>query len=142
MWWPKDRAWCVASEIDLPWTYVGASASIVADLLAEPRIAAQPASEDESCQRKVTGWLAEVIEAAVAELFESGTTTIETSRGAVRAELERPRRWRQDGLRTSRVGRNGVGGGSTSMLDQRNDELLREHVSAYLTIAVIELVGG
>ena len=22
LWWPEDRAWCVASEIDLPWTYV------------------------------------------------------------------------------------------------------------------------
>jgi len=22
LWWPADRAWCVATEIDLPWTYV------------------------------------------------------------------------------------------------------------------------
>jgi hypothetical protein len=22
-WWPEDRAWCVATEIDLPYTYVG-----------------------------------------------------------------------------------------------------------------------
>ncbi len=23
LWWPDDRAWCVATEIDLAWTYVG-----------------------------------------------------------------------------------------------------------------------
>ena len=142
LWWPQDRAWCVASEIDLSWTYVGGSAALVASLLAEPRIEAQRAAEGESCQQRVTGWLAEVIEAAVAELFESGTATIETSRGAVRAELEQPRHWRRGCLRTSRVGRNGVTGSSTSMLAQRNDELLREHVSDYLTSAVVELVGG
>lgn len=142
LWWPKDRAWCVASEIDLPWTYVAGSAALVANLLAERRIEAQRATDDESCQRRVTGWLAEVIEAAVAELFESGSTTIETSQGTVRADLDRPGRWRRGCLRTSRVGRNGVTGCSTWILDQRNDELLREHVSGYLTSAVIALVGG
>ncbi|MGH9069469.1 MAG: hypothetical protein ACRD0J_18540 [Acidimicrobiales bacterium] len=82
-----------------------------------------------------------MIGAAVTELFESGATTIETSRGIVRAELQRPRRWRRGCLRTSHVGRSGATGGSTSMLDQR-DELLREHVTGYLTSAVIELAGG
>lgn len=132
----------MASEIDLPWTCVAGSAALVANLLAERRIEAQRATDDESCQRRVTGWLAEVIEAAVAELFESVSTTIETSQGTVRADLDRSGRWRRGRLRTSRVGRNGVTGCSTSMLDQRNDELLREHVSGYLTSAVIALVGG
>lgn len=134
LWWPQDRAWCVASEIYLPWTYVGGSAALVASLLAEPRMEAQPATAGESCQRWVTGCLAEVIEAAVAELCESGTVTIETSRGPFAPS------W-SDCLRTSRIGSNGVSGSSTSMLDQR-DEQLREHVSGYLTSAAIELVGG
>jgi hypothetical protein len=29
LWWPEDRAWIVATEIDLPWTYVGAESSVV-----------------------------------------------------------------------------------------------------------------
>lgn len=141
LWWPQDRAWCVASEIDLPWTYVGESAALVASLLAEPWLEAQRATEGESCQQEVTGWLAEVIEAAVTDLLESGATAIETSRGTVRAELERPRRWGRGCLRTSRVGRTGATGGSTWMLGQRDEEL-RAHVSGYLASAVIDLVGG
>jgi hypothetical protein len=33
IWWPDDRAWCVASEIDLPATYIGASARCIDALL-------------------------------------------------------------------------------------------------------------
>ena len=29
LWWPEDRAWCVASEIDLPWTYVGGPSEMI-----------------------------------------------------------------------------------------------------------------
>lgn len=25
LWWPDDRTWCVATEIDFRWTYVGGS---------------------------------------------------------------------------------------------------------------------
>lgn len=34
LWWPEDRAWCVATEIDLNSTYVGCSNACRADLLA------------------------------------------------------------------------------------------------------------
>lgn len=33
IWWPEDRAWCVATEIDLNSTYVGCSAACRDDLL-------------------------------------------------------------------------------------------------------------
>jgi hypothetical protein len=36
LWWPADRAWCVATDTDLMSTYVGGSAACVADLLAAP----------------------------------------------------------------------------------------------------------
>jgi hypothetical protein len=46
LWWPDDRAWCVASTIDLPWTYVGGPAGLIERILepAEPGglTAAQP----------------------------------------------------------------------------------------------------
>ena len=32
LWWPDDRAWCVASEADFTWTYIGGSRDLV-DLL-------------------------------------------------------------------------------------------------------------
>jgi hypothetical protein len=30
LWWPEDRSWCVATEIDFPWTYIGGSAECIA----------------------------------------------------------------------------------------------------------------
>lgn len=33
-WWPSDRAWFVATEIDYPWTYLAGTESLVADVLA------------------------------------------------------------------------------------------------------------
>jgi hypothetical protein len=48
LWWPADRAWCVASEIDLPWTYVGGSKTLIAEVLGDPELRAQPLSLDES----------------------------------------------------------------------------------------------
>ncbi len=40
LWWPSDQAWCVATEIDLPWTYVGGPRSCIDALLADPRLEA------------------------------------------------------------------------------------------------------
>jgi hypothetical protein len=34
--WPADRAWFVATEIDMPWTGVAGSAELIADLVATP----------------------------------------------------------------------------------------------------------
>jgi hypothetical protein len=36
LWWPDDRAWCVATEIDFMTTYVGGSATAMAALLSLP----------------------------------------------------------------------------------------------------------
>ncbi|HZQ50188.1 MAG TPA: hypothetical protein VFB69_07765 [Candidatus Dormibacteraeota bacterium] len=48
LWWPDDQAWCVATEIDLPWTYVGGSKALIEDVLAADRLGAKPLSLDES----------------------------------------------------------------------------------------------
>jgi hypothetical protein len=37
LWWPDDRAWCVATEIDNVATYVGGTAELAAALRATPR---------------------------------------------------------------------------------------------------------
>lgn len=34
LWWPNDRAWVVATEIDLAWTYVGGSEQLIRRLVA------------------------------------------------------------------------------------------------------------
>lgn len=43
LWWPEDRAWCVASEIDFPYTYVGGSYALVEEILHNPELEALPA---------------------------------------------------------------------------------------------------
>jgi len=40
LWWPADQAWCVATEIDLAWTYVGGPRDCIDALLADLRLEA------------------------------------------------------------------------------------------------------
>ncbi|HEV2032805.1 MAG TPA: hypothetical protein VGU71_01185 [Candidatus Dormibacteraeota bacterium] len=46
LWWPEDRAWCVASEIDFPYTYVGGSSELIDEILRHPALEALPATVD------------------------------------------------------------------------------------------------
>jgi hypothetical protein len=38
LWWPEDHAWCVATEIDLDSTYIGASEACIQELLANSEL--------------------------------------------------------------------------------------------------------
>jgi hypothetical protein len=40
LWWPQDRAWCVATEVDLKSTYIGADRSCVQELMSLPGVEA------------------------------------------------------------------------------------------------------
>ena len=42
LWWPDDRAWCVASEIDFCSTYVGGSPVLIERVLEDERLEAIP----------------------------------------------------------------------------------------------------
>jgi hypothetical protein len=42
LWWPDDRAWCVASEIDFCSTYVGGSPALIERVLGDDRLEAIP----------------------------------------------------------------------------------------------------
>jgi hypothetical protein len=44
LWWPDDRAWYIMTDIDLTSTYVGGALPFLERMLAEPRLAARPAS--------------------------------------------------------------------------------------------------
>jgi hypothetical protein len=43
LWWPEDRAWFVATEIDYAWTYIGGSSQLIERLLADDRLEVLPA---------------------------------------------------------------------------------------------------
>lgn len=40
LWWPDDRAWLVATEIDHAWTYVGGPADLIGDVVHDPGLEA------------------------------------------------------------------------------------------------------
>jgi len=43
LWWPDDRAWFVATEIDYAWTYIGGSTDLIDELMADERLEVLPA---------------------------------------------------------------------------------------------------
>jgi hypothetical protein len=47
LFWPDDRAWCVATEIDLDWTCVGGSVRLAEELLGDPRFQARSVALDD-----------------------------------------------------------------------------------------------
>lgn len=47
LWWPSDRAWCVATEVDLMSTYVGGAIDCIDRILHDPRLEAWPATPDD-----------------------------------------------------------------------------------------------
>jgi hypothetical protein len=44
LWWPADHSWCVATEVDFAWTYVGGSAACIDAVIADERLEAVPTS--------------------------------------------------------------------------------------------------
>ncbi len=137
--WPADRAWFVASEIDLLWTYVGGSAALVDAVLSDGRLEALPASPTDPLSR-LESWVDRLVEEATAELIATGYVMIDTSRGTVEAWLERPTRWHSGEIRTARVGDNGVTGGSGTPLHRSEDP--HRAATFVLVHAVVGLVEG
>lgn len=83
LWWPADRSWCVATEIDLPWTYIGGSTGLAADLLSDRRIEAQAAQADDPLHRTNDRLKALAAEAA-RELMAGDEANIATGVGTLR----------------------------------------------------------
>jgi len=47
LWWPEDRAWCVATDVDLMTTYLGASQACVRELTRSDGLEAMPITLDQ-----------------------------------------------------------------------------------------------
>jgi hypothetical protein len=140
LWWPDDRAWCVASEIDLAWTYVGGTEALINDILANSQLEAQLASPDDNHHQRPPRWLEPAIEDAVTELISSGATTLRTWRGTLHAQLERPQHKTDGNLRIQRTKRDGYGGNSWTRITEDDPNRLRNILTQSFTWAVIELL--
>ncbi len=140
LWWPADRAWCVATEIDLPWTYVGGPAGLIERILGDGRVEALPAEPGDSLTQ-VEEWVTAWVDDAIAALLAGGEAFIVTSRGTVRAWLDRPSVLGPGMLRTHAEGDNSSGSSHISLSD-RGEEALRDDISFYLTNAITGLADG
>lgn len=139
LWWPADRAWCVASEIDLAWTYLAGPAELIRAVLADFRLEALPARPDDPLTR-TEDWVSAWADHAAGRLLAAGEATITTCRGTVRAWLTRPGHVRSGWLNTESEGGNGVSGSGRLQAD--TEAGLREEIRHRLTWAIIDLVGG
>ena len=137
--WPADHAWCVASEIDLAWTYVGGSKALIEQVLVDEHLEALRAEPTDPFAR-TEPFVAELGERAVEELLNSGHTVVTTSMGTVEAWLERPTRWRVGALRVRSEREDGSMGSSGGPVRHRED--LRREAVFRLTEGVVSLVGG
>jgi hypothetical protein len=139
LWWPADRAWCVASEIDLPWTYVAGPRGLIDAILADDRIEALPTAPDDPVSR-VEDWVAAWVDQLYEDLMAQGTASLSTSLGTVDARLRRPGRIRSGNLHIDVTGHRGGFSSSGSTLGG-GEEIVRSSVHAYLTQAVLRLTG-
>lgn len=137
--WPADHAWCLASEIDLAWTYVGGSRALIDHLLADERIEALPADADDPLTR-IEPFVADLVKRAVEELFDCGHTVVTTSMGILEASLECPTRRRAGVLQTECEHFDGARSRTTTPV--RPNEDVRKAASFRLTGAVVGLVEG
>ena len=142
LWWPQDHAWCVATELDLQWTYVGGPSAMIEQLLSDDRIEALPADPDDPTSR-IEGWLQEIIDGAIDELMRSGSVTIATSMGSLQATFVKPRRLAKGELTTqhTRVDRRSHGERRVPLKAQ-NNKSLHHQISFYLTQDVVAMAEG
>jgi hypothetical protein len=138
--WPADHAWCVASEIDLPWTYVGGPRGLIGAILADDRIEALPAAPDDPVSR-VEDWVAAWADDLVDGLLARGEASVRTPRGTVDARLRRPGRRRRVELHIQTTGTSGGydGGAGYGLLDDGAD--LRSELTLQLTLALLDLAS-
>ena len=139
LWWPADRAWCVATDVDLPWTYVGGPRGLIDAIRTDGRLEALPASPGDPVSR-VEDWVSGWVDQLADDLLARGEAALTTCRGSVEASLRRPGPLRQAELRTHVTSRwdtsNSTGGATLT-----GDRDLREQLTFYLTFEVVSLAG-
>ena len=140
IWWAADRSWCVASELDLPWTYVGGSRRLIENLLSSPDLEALPAGPDDPVWR-IEGWVSRWVREGLNALMSGGHCEIVTTRGVVSAWFERP------GLSPGALGvtaetDDGRRAGRRTQIEHGTEERIRRLLALHLTMNVVDLVEG
>ena len=137
LWWPQDQSWCVASEIDLPWTYVAASRELIDELLTASRLEVLEISPNDPIRGELPTWLDRRIGAAVDEVIDAGSATLVFALGTVTATLTPGR---TESVLVSRSERRSGWGSATSFISSRDSEVMRRDVRRAIERAVFSLV--
>jgi hypothetical protein len=59
-WWPDDRAWCVVTEIDFTWSYIGGSSACIEQILGDQELEAIPTNPQEGNFMQTKEWVKEM----------------------------------------------------------------------------------
>ncbi len=141
LWWPADRAWCVATEIDLPWSYVGGSADLVEQIVADERIEALPARVGDSLARREP-FVDALAATALTALLDRGEAEIDIGIATVRARLERAGSEPRAALVVTAAGERGRGSRSQRELAAADEAAFRALLADELAAAIVSFAGG
>lgn len=141
LFWPDDRAWCVASELDTTSTFVGGSQSLIDQVIGSDDIEALPVNPSQPASR-IEDWVVALAESATETLLTRGEAIVSTSRGTVKAWIEASgfrgrsrflaRRWT--------AGNGEIGGEGRTVIGKATDEDQRDLLRAYLATYLVQLV--
>ena len=138
LWWPEDRSWFIASEIDLLWTYVAGSRGLVDELLADPKIEALESSPDERLDLTLPEWLEDRVQGAVDDVINSGSTNIEFAIGTASVTLMQLDR--KNSVLVVRSERRSGWGGTNIAVTDHGDTALRREIKDAVLRAILGLV--
>jgi hypothetical protein len=138
LWWTEDHSWCVASEIDLPWTYVGGSRDLILSLLQDDRLEAVEVLPGDPVSVDFVEWLRRRIDIVAEQVVRTGSAKMDFALGDVELRLELLGT-RKAILISKSVRGNGWAGGNLPIRTQQPAELL-EQVRLGIRSAVLALV--
>jgi hypothetical protein len=139
LWWPVDHTWCVASEIDFPWTYVGGSSELIERLLADERLETVSASPDDPHWEDVDEWITRLIDRTVDEVLVAGHASVDLAAGTITVEWD-PQRRRGRGRITTKSERSGGWSGGGSLINAPDPTEMRNQIARAVQRAVLNLI--
>lgn len=141
LWWPDDHVWCVASDVDLSWTFVGGPDALVKALVSDPKLEVLEITPDVPVARIGSdAWIERWVRDAVDALLHEEHAGISTPVGTVMAWFEQPHSRKRAWLRTNRLSAWGHRGSSSEVINLSDDASMRR-LSFAVRWAIVELVG-
>ncbi len=142
LWWPDDHAWCVASDVDLSWTYVGGSHALVEALVCDPTLEVLEVEPHVPVTRLGSEpWIERWVSDAVEALSREEDAVISTPAGTVVAWLEPHHLPGRAWLRTHHLSASGQRGSGGSNINVSDKAKMRDQLDFYVRWAVVGLVG-